>query len=213
MKSGESPPDDEQQMPTARDALIGAAIGAAIVYGGTRISSGWLRWTVIVFGVVWVTVMMAYVTVVFVERLRPRLGPPIKKLRGHVRTDPRLGAMTRDAKAGCWTAVPAATPGVEFQVDGEEEPDERLVNEARDVTIRFDALKAQVADFVAEQARIEATTDAERAAEIAALRISRIVFLRDRSPGSFLIEFEGPDEETFWQCEYADGRPDALDFD
>ncbi len=43
------PPTDEDDKvePTVRDALIGAAIGLFLIYGGTHISSWILKWLVI----------------------------------------------------------------------------------------------------------------------------------------------------------------------
>ena len=70
-----------------------------------------------------------------------------------------------------------------------------------------------MAAFLAEEAKLAATDDTCVASEIRALQIRRLVFLSMNHPGTFLIHFEPTDEERFWQCEYTDGRPDALDYD
>ena len=101
---------------------------------------------------------------------------------------------------------------IEFQIEGDDTPDERLLERAREVAARFVAVREQVAAFLAEEARM-ATEDTAFASEIQALQIRRLVFLSVNHPRTFLIDFEVTDEERFWQCEYTDGRPDALDYD
>jgi hypothetical protein len=48
------------------------------------------------------------------------------------------------------------------------------------------------------------------AADISALRLSSIKL---RSGQPVLVDFEGPDVDVYWSCEYADGRFSGLDFD
>ena len=208
------PIGDDEKMPSARDALIGLAIGVLIIYGGSHFDSRVLWWLSVGIGVVWVLVMAAYVVEVWATALGPKLAPRIKRLRGHTVTDPVLGFMQRDARARSWIATPI--PGddkIEFQIDGDEKPDQRLLERARDVAVGFVAVREQVAAFLVEQARIETAEDTALASEIQALQIRRLVFLSMNHPRTFLIDFEVTDEERFWQCEYTDGRPDALDYD
>ena len=122
--------------------------------------------------------------------------------------------MQRDIRARCWIATPIRGDGnVEFQVDGDEKPDERLLERAREVAGSFVAVKEQVSGFLAEQASTEATEDTDFASEIRALQIDRLVFHSTDHPRTFLIHFELTGDERFWQCEYTDGRPGDLDYD
>ena len=208
------PISDHEKMPSARDALIGLAIGVLIIYGGSHFDSSVLWWLSVGIGVVWVLVMAAYLVEVWVTTYGPKLAPRVKKLRGHTVTDPVLGVMQRDVRARSWIATPI--PGdenIEFQVEGDETPDERLLERAREVAVGFVAVRAQVAAFLAEQGRIEAAEDTDFASEIQGLQIRRLLFLTMHHPRTFLIHFELTDEERFWQCEYTDGRPDDLDYD
>jgi hypothetical protein len=204
----------DERMPSVRDALIGLAIGVLIIYGGSHFDSSVLWWLSVGIGVVWVLVMVAYVVEVWVTRYGPKLTPRVKRLRGHTLTDPVLGVMQRDVRARAWIATPIAGNGtIEFQIDGDEKPDGPLLERAREVAATFAAVRDQVADFLTEQARIEAAEDAGVASEIQRLQIRRLVFLSMNHPRTFLIHFEVTGDERFWQCEYTDGRPDALDYD
>jgi hypothetical protein len=208
------PIGDDEKMPSARDALIGLAIGVLIVYGGTHFDSSFLWWLSVGIGVVWVLVMAVYFVEILVTTYGPKLSPRVKKLRGHTLTDPVLGLMQRDVRARNWIATPIRGDGnVEFHVDGDEKPDERLLERAREVAGRFVAVKEQVSVFLAEQASSEATEDTDFASEIRALQIRSLVFHGTNHPRTFLVQFELTDDERFWQCEYTDGRPADLDYD
>ena len=208
------PIGDDEKMPSVRDALIGLAIGILIIYGGSHFDSTFLWWLSVGIGVVWVLVMAAYVVEVWVTRYGPKLAPRVKKLRGHTVTDPVLGLMQRDIRARCWIATPIhGDENIEFQIEGDEKPDERLLERAREVASSFVAVKEQVSAFLAEQASTETTEDTDFASEIRALQIDRLVFHSTDHPRTFLIHFELTDEERFWQCEYTDGRPGDLDYD
>ena len=206
--------DADNRMPTLGEALIGAGIGALIIYGATFIPFGVLRWLSIGFGVVWVIVMLSYAMVVTGSALRPKLVPRVKKLVGHTRRDPVLGLMVRDVRAGLWTATPVTgQEEIEFEIAGDKAPDEQLLQRACEVATGFEELERQIAAFLIEQADLEGTANEEMASQVRALRIVGVVFLLEDHPKTFRIEFKGPDEEIFWQCEYTDGRPEALDFD
>ena len=208
------PIGDDQKMPGARDALIGLAIGVLIIYGGSHFDSSVLWWLSVGIGVVWVLVMAAYIVEVWVRTLGPKLAPRAKKLRGHTVTDPVLGVMQRDVRARGWIATPIREAGnVEFQIDGDGKPEERLLERAREVAASFAAVREQVTAFLTEEAKLAGTEDTDLASEIQALQIRRLVFHSTNHPRTFLIHFDVTDEERFWQCEYTDGRPDALDYD
>ena len=51
---------------------------------------------------------------------------------------------------------------------------------------------------------------AELGADISTLRISSIML---RSRKRILVDFDGPDVDVYWSCEYADGTFSGLDFD
>jgi hypothetical protein len=208
------PIGDDERMPSVRDALIGLAIGVLIIYGGSHFDSSVLWWLSVGIGVVWVLVMAAYIVEVWVTTYGPKLAPRVRKLRGHIVTDPVLGLMQRDVRARGWIATPIREDdSIEFQIEGDEKPDERLLERAREVAASFGAVRDQVAAFLTEQAGIEAADDAAVASEIQALQIRRLLFLSVNHPRTFLIDFDVTDEERFWECEYTDGRPDALDYD
>jgi len=204
----------DEKMPSVRDALAGLVIGLLIIYGGSHFDSSVLWWLSVGIGVVWVLVMAAYIVEVWVTTYGPKLAPGVRRLRGQTLTDPVLGVMQRDVRARGWIATPiAGRQNVEFQIDGDEKPEERLLERAREVAASFGSVRDQVAAFLAEQAGIEAAEDAAVASEIQALQIRRLLFLSVNHPRTFLIDFDVTDEERFWQCEYTDGRPDALDYD
>ena len=48
------------------------------------------------------------------------------------------------------------------------------------------------------------------AADVSALRLSAFKL---RSRESVLVDFEGPDVDVDWSCEYADGEFSGLDYD
>lgn len=204
---------DGAEMPTAREALIGAGIGALILFGGLYVPTGWLRWLVVSIGVIWVVVMLAYVAAVTGPSLRANLVPRVRKLRGHVRADPLLGPLHRDVRARAWTASPLpGNPEFEVDVDGDSEPDSRLVTRAREAVAEFDAIQQRVNGFLASEAADESLDD-EMRSQILALRVIRFVFLAADHPRTFRIEFKGPDEDVHWQCDCTDGVLRHLDFD
>jgi len=214
MTSDKPAPMGDDKMPGVREALIGLAIGVLIIYGGSHFDSSFLWWLSVGVGVVWVLVMAAYVVEVWVTTLGPKLAPRVRKLRGHTVTDPVLGVMHRDVRARGWIATPIPGDGkVEFQIEGDEKPEERLLERACEVAAGFAAVRDQVAAFLAEEAKLAATEDADLESEIQALQIRRLLFVSASHPRTFLIHFDVTDEERFWQCEYTDGRPDALDYD
>jgi len=156
--------------PTVRDALIGAAIGLLILYGGTLIQGRFLRWLTLGIGAVWVAVMIGFVGVVAAASLRRTLAPLTRKLRGHIIVDPQLGPLHRDVRARGWRARPIARhPDIEFEVEGDAQPDPRLLVRAREAAAGFDAIERRVGAFVGDEAATE-STDQELAAEIRALR-------------------------------------------
>jgi hypothetical protein len=208
----EEPADPETQegLPTVRDALIGLAIGLGLLYLGTRFSSWWLRWPTIGLGVLFVLVMTAYIVASNWDRL---LGPAKRvasRVRGHVRTDPQLGALYRNVKAEAWEGAFASANGtIELLIYGKDEPAPALVARAREVVAEFPALERRVNGYLAQ----EAAEDAELASEIAALRISELQFNWPGRPDEVEIVFEIGPEEKYWTCTYAGGELKDLTFD
>lgn len=203
--------DNDKIQPTVRDALIGAAIGLLLIYAGTLISYWILRWLVIGVGLVFVGVMSAFVISVISTKVSPRAHLIMSKTRGHVRRDPQLGMLIRNVKAEAWEGdFRVRDRTVEILIDGKEEPDAALVARARELVADFDNFERRLNDYLAETAKDWASEAPELAADISALRLSSIKL---RSRESVLVDFDGPDVDVYWSCEYADGKFSGLDFD
>jgi hypothetical protein len=203
--------DYDKIQPTVRDALIGAAIGLVLIYAGTLISFWILRWLVIGVGLVFVGVMGAFVISVIWTKVSPRAHLIMSGTRGHVRRDPQLGKLIRNVKAEAWEGeFRVRDRTVEILIDGKEEPDAALVARARDLVTDFDNFERRLNDYLAETAKDWASEAPELAADISALRLSSIKL---RSRESVLVDFDGPDVDVYWSCEYADGKFSGLDFD
>jgi hypothetical protein len=215
--SGEfhSPPADfKQGEPDTRYALIGAGFGLLLIFLGRRIPFRILGWPIIAFGVLFVVVMTGYTIAVFWKTVSIRLRPLSAKVRRHIRTDPRLGTLTRDVKARAWVAaVDRGDRRVDVVIDGDEEPDPTLVALARDVVANFDRLERRVSDYLAREAANDDTEDGAFAAEIRALRVKTLMLRTTNRPGHVAVDFEGPDEMRFWYCEYVNGELSGLDYD
>ena len=140
LASDPPPTDDHDKVePTVRDALIGAAIGLLLIYGGTRISNWTLRWLVIGVGLVFVVVMSAFVISVIWTKVSPRAHRIMSRARGHVRRDPQLGTLILNVEAEAWEAnLKVRDRTVEILIDGKEEPDPALVAGARELVADFD---------------------------------------------------------------------------
>jgi hypothetical protein len=212
LASDPPPMDDYDKIqPTVRDALIGAAIGLVLIYAGTLISFWILRWLVIGVGLVFVGVMGAFVISVIWTKVSPRAHLIMSGTRGHVRRDPQLGKLIRNVKAEAWEGeFRVRDRTVEILIDGKEEPDAALVARARDLVADFDNFERRLNDYLAETAKDWASEAPELAADISALRLSSIKL---RSRESVLVDFDGPDVDVYWSCEYADGKFSGLDFD
>ena len=203
--------DHDKVEPTVRDALIGAAIGLLLIYGGTRILNWTMRWLVIGVGLVFVVVMSAFVISVIWTKVSPRAHRIMSRARGHVRRDPQLGTLMRNVEAKAWeTEFRVRGQTVEILIDGQEEPDPALVARARELVADFDNFERRLNDYLAQTAKEWASETPELAADIGALRLASIKL---RSRQSVLVDFDGPDEDVYWSCEYADGEFSGLDFD
>ena len=211
--ASDAPPTDDHDkvQPTVRDALIGAAIGLLLIYGGTHISNSILRRLVIGVGLVFVVVMSAFVISVIWTKVSPRAHRIMSRARGHVRKDPQLGTLIRNVEAEAWEGdFRVGDRTVEILIDGKQEPVPGLVARARELVADFDNFERQLKDYLAQTANDWASETPELAADISALRLSSIK-LRLRQ--SILVDFDGPDEAVYWSCEYADGKFSGLDYD
>ena len=206
------PTDDHDKVePTVRDALIGAAIGLLLIYAGTHISNWILRWLVIGVGLIFVGVMCAFVISVMWANVSPRAHRIMSRARGHVRRDPQLGSLIRNVEAEAWEAeFRVRDRTVEILIDGKEEPNPALVARARELVADFDNFERRLNDYLAQTAKDWASETPELSADISALRLSSIKL---RSGQPVLVDFEGPDVDVYWSCEYADGKFSGLDFD
>jgi hypothetical protein len=197
--------------PTIRDALIGAAIGLVLIYAGARISYWILRWFVIGIGWLFVGVMSAFVISVARTNVSPRTHRIMSRARGHVRKDPQLGTLIRNVKAEAWEGdFRVRDRTVEILIDGKEEPDSALVARARELVADFDSFERRLNDYLAQTAKEWAVETPELGADVSALRLSSIKVL---SRKRVLVDFDGPDVDVYWSCEYANGEFSGLDFD
>ena len=212
MASDAPPADDHDKVePTVRDALIGAGIGVLLIYAGARFSYWILRWLLIGVGLLFVGVMSAFVISVIWTKASPRARQIMSRARGHVRRDPQLGTLTRNVKAGAWEAdVRVRDRTVEILIDGNEEPNPTLVARVRELVADFDTFERRLNDYLAQTAQEWAPEAPELSADIRSLRLSSIKL---RSRERILVDFEGPDADVYWSCEYADGEFSGLDFD
>jgi hypothetical protein len=211
--ASDAPPTDDHHKvePTVRDAVIGAAIGLLLIYGGARISYWIPRWLVIGAGLLFVGVMSAFVISVIWTKVSPRAHQIISRARGHVRRDPQLGTLIRNVKAEAWEGnFRVRDRTVDILIDGKEEPRPPLVARARELVADFDTFERQLNDYLAQTAKEWASETPELGADISALRLSSIKL---RSQRLVLVDFDGPDVDVYWSCEYADGKFSGLDFD
>ena len=97
---------------------------------------------------------------------------------------------------------------VEILIDGKEEPNPALIARARELVADFNTFERRLNDYLAQTAKEWASEAPELGADISTLRISSIK-LRSREP--VLVDFDGPDVDVYWSCEYADGNFSGLD--
>ena len=64
----------------------------------------------------------------------------------------------------------------------------------------FDTFERRLNDYLAQTAKEWASEAPESGADISALRLSSIKL---RSRKSVLVDFDGPDVDVYWSCEYA----------
>ena len=213
-RSASDPPptdDNDEVQPTVRDALIGAAIGLLLIYGGTYISTWMLRWLVIGVGLLFVGVMSAFVISVIWMKVCPRAHLIMSRARGRVRRDPQLGRLMRNVEAEAWEGdFRVRDRTVEILIDGKKEPDPALVAHARELVADFDTFERRLNDHLAQTAKEWAPEVPDLAADIKVLRLASIK-LRSKQP--VLVDFHGPDVDVYWSCEYEDGKFSGLDYD
>jgi hypothetical protein len=203
--------DHDKVEPTIRDALIGAAIGLLLIYGGARISYAILRWLVIAVGLLFVGVMSAFVISVIWTRLSPGAHMIMSRARGHVLRDPQLGTLVRNVEAEAWKGeFKVRDRMVEILIDGNEEPNPTLVARVRELVADFDTFERRLNDYLAQTAQEWAPEAPELSADIRSLRLSAINL---RSRKRIVVDLDGPDPDVYWSCEYADGEFSGLDFD
>ena len=99
---------------------------------------------------------------------------------------------------------------MEILIDGKEEPNPALIARARQLVADFDTFERRLNDYLGQTANEWASEAPELGADISMLRISSIKL---RSRKRVLVDFDGPDVDVYWSCEYADGKFSGLDFD
>ena len=204
--ASDAPPTDDHDKvePTVRDALIGAAIGLFLIYAGARISYAILRWLVIGVGLLFVGVMSAFVISVIWTKSLPR-SPDHERARGHASR-----TLIRDVRRAWEGEFRVRDRMVEILIDGNEEPNPTLVARVRELVADFDTFERRLNDYLAQTAQEWAPEAPELSADISSLRLSSIKL---RSRKRILVDFDGPDADVYWSCEYADGEFSGLDFD
>jgi hypothetical protein len=144
-------------------------------------------------------------------KVSPRAHLIMSRARGHVRRDPQLGTLIRNVNAEAWEAnVRVRDRTVEILIDGKEEPNPALLTRARELVADFDTFERRLKGYLAQTAKEWASEAPEMSADISRLLISSIKL---RSRQRVLVDFDGPDEDVYWSCEYADGTFSGLDFD
>ena len=205
---------DDDVEPTVWDALIGAGIGLLLIYVGGLIAYPILKWPVVGLGWLFVIVMTGYVMAVIWKTVSGQAWPVFSRMRGDYRNDPQLGTLIRDRRIRCWeVSVVRGDRTVDVLIEGTDEPNPQLLAAARDLIARFDDLERQVGAYVAEEAESAAADDPGMAVEIRALRVSSVKFYWPDQPRRVQIDFDGPDEDRYWSCEYVNGEFGALDYD
>jgi hypothetical protein len=99
---------------------------------------------------------------------------------------------------------------VEILVEGNEAPNPTLVARVRELLADFDTFERRLNDYLAQTAQEWKSDAPDLSADVSSLRLSSIA-LRSRQP--ILVDFDGPDVDVYWSCEYADGEFSGLDFD
>ncbi len=155
--------------------------------------------------------MSAFVISAIWTKASPRAHLFMSRARGHVRRDPQLGTMIRNVKSESWGAdFRVRDRTVEILIDGKEEPNPALIARARELVADFDTFERRLNDYLAQTAKEWASEAPELGADISTLRICSITL---RSRKRVLVDFDGPDVDVYWSCEYADGKFSGLDFD
>ena len=124
---------------------------------------------------------------------------------------PQLGTFRFDEDTYYWK-VEAEREGetVTFAIDGEQKPDEGLIQRALVIWADLPRFKENLRAFLRAQAE---TREFEYWQEdIHQLQISSVDFSL-RNPRGFMVFFNGPDEYQTWHCDYVDGKPSSLGFD
>ena len=135
----------------------------------------------------------------------------ISRARGHVRRDPQLGRLIRNVEAEAWEGdFRVRDRTVEILIDGKKELDPALVARARGLVADFDTFERRLNDYLAQTSKEWASETPELGADISALRLASIKL---RSGQPVLVDFNGPDVDVYWSCEYEDGMFSGLDFD
>jgi hypothetical protein len=213
-RTRQAPPDDDAERvePRLGDALIGSAIGFLLIYGGSFIPYWILRWAVMAVGAVFVLVMIPFAGFFLWQRVAPSLVPKLRRAVGHVRHDPQLGRLTRDAGTESWSAViQRGDRQVEFTIGGTAKPSPPLVARARALLADFDAFERRVAEFVTGEVPLYADAP-ELQADVEALRIREIQWWIEE-PDKATIVFDGLDEDIYWSCVFERGELSDLDHD
>ena len=124
--------------------------------------------------------------------------------------DPILGEIMLNESA--WEcAVNSPSGRITLRVGGRYEPDEALLESARQTFHNLPRFIDRVTDYLREESEHE--TWQEFAEEISALRINDVNYWWPRKPQVGMIFFKGPDECKIWHCDIDGSRLFGLAFD
>lgn len=124
--------------------------------------------------------------------------------------DPVLGELVLyDSSWEC--RVETRTGPFTLSVGGRYEPDERLLETARETVLSVDNFVDRVAEYLASESRQENWQPF--ADEMKQLTVSEVSYSWPRNPDAGMIFFQGPDDCKLWHCDVEGARFSGLVFD
>ncbi|MCA9027275.1 MAG: hypothetical protein KDA86_18850 [Planctomycetaceae bacterium] len=124
--------------------------------------------------------------------------------------DPVLGELVLNESS--WQCSVDTRVGlIIMSVGGHNQPDERILDTARETVRHIDKFINRVADYLAWESKKEVWRPF--ADEINSLVIADVNYWWPRDPGAGMIFFKGPDECKLWHCDIDGSRFCGLTFD
>ena len=127
--------------------------------------------------------------------------------------DPVLGELLLD-ETDWGTTIESPTGPITIWVGGRYEPDERVLETARETVENRDEFLAGVRAFLhAESEKFNTPKLRPLMDEVRALKVHDVNYWWPKHPRSGMIFFDGPDECRLWHCDIQDGELSSLVFD